>query len=78
MFEPMRQQPAIFEHPTDPATGQQTGIDPVRDVIELAIATRTAPSQWWDEPAEIIATAWDVLAERAKREQAAIDAAKRG
>lgn len=30
-------------------------------IVELAIATNTAPRDWWGEPDEIIATALDVL-----------------
>lgn len=36
-------------------------------MIELAIATHTAPRDWWDEPPEVIATAAAVLAANAAR-----------
>jgi hypothetical protein len=36
-------------------------------IVELALATRTAPSQWWAEDDATIATALDVLRERAER-----------
>jgi hypothetical protein len=36
-------------------------------VIEVAIATSTAPRDWFDEPDEVLATALDVLGEQAKR-----------
>ena len=36
-------------------------------IVELAIATSTAPNDWYDESTEMIATALDVLEERAKR-----------
>lgn len=38
-------------------------------MVELAILTQTAPKDWWDEPLEVIATAYDVLVERATRER---------
>jgi hypothetical protein len=31
-------------------------------IVELAIATHTAPSAWWDEPVEVLLTASAVLA----------------
>jgi hypothetical protein len=37
-------------------------------VIELALATHTAPRDWWDEPLEVIITAAAVLA-RANRKR---------
>jgi hypothetical protein len=37
-----------------------------RLVVELAIATRTAPRDWWDEDDNTIATALDVLEIQAK------------
>jgi hypothetical protein len=30
-------------------------------IVEIAIATHTAPRDWWDENDEVIATALDVL-----------------
>jgi len=30
-------------------------------IVELAIATNTAPRDWWDEPLEVILTATTVL-----------------
>ena len=41
-------------------------------IVALALATNTAPSQWWDEDARTIVTALDLLAERAR------EAASRG
>jgi len=35
-------------------------------IVEIAIATNTAPRDWWDESDEVIATALDVLNERAE------------
>lgn len=35
--------------------------------MSLAIATNTAPSQWWTEDDATIATAVDLLAEQAER-----------
>lgn len=35
-------------------------------IVELAIATQTAPRDWIDEPDEVIATALDVLVKRAE------------
>jgi hypothetical protein len=35
--------------------------------VELAVATSTAPRDWWDEPDEILATALDVLDTMKKR-----------
>ena len=35
--------------------------------MELAIATKTAPADWWDEPDEVIATALEVLKLNAER-----------
>jgi len=35
--------------------------------VEIAIATQTAPRDWWDEPDEVIATALDVLEKQATR-----------
>ena len=32
-----------------------------RLIVEIAVATQTAPADWWDEPDEVIATALDVL-----------------
>jgi hypothetical protein len=34
--------------------------------VELAVATRTAPRDWWDEPDEVLATALDVLEKQAR------------
>jgi hypothetical protein len=31
-------------------------------IVEIAIATSTAPADWWDEDDRVIATALDVLA----------------
>lgn len=36
-------------------------------IVELAIATQTAPRDWWGEPDGVLATALDVL-ERRHRE----------
>jgi hypothetical protein len=36
-------------------------------VVELAVATNTAPGDWWDEPDEVLATALDVLEQAAAR-----------
>lgn len=36
-------------------------------IVELAIATGTAPRDWWDEPLEVILTATAVLARQAQR-----------
>ena len=36
-------------------------------MIELAIATNTAPRDWWWEPPEVIATAAAILQARARR-----------
>jgi len=35
------------------------------------VLTGTAPRDWWDEPLEVIATAYDVLMEQARRKEAA-------
>lgn len=35
-------------------------------MIELAIATRTAPADWWGEPLEVLETAKVVLARNAR------------
>jgi len=35
-------------------------------IVELAIATNTAPADWWDEPVEVLVTASAVLHERAR------------
>lgn len=36
-------------------------------IVEIAILTRTAPADWWDEDDATIATALDVLADIAER-----------
>jgi hypothetical protein len=39
-------------------------------VVEIAVATQTAPADWWAESDEVLATVLDVLernAERAKK-----------
>jgi hypothetical protein len=36
-------------------------------IVELAVATRTAPSQWWDEDAGTIATAVEILNKQAEK-----------
>jgi len=36
-------------------------------IVELALATETAPSSWWDEDEATIATALQLLTERAER-----------
>lgn len=36
-------------------------------IVELAIATQTAPRDWWDEPIEVILTGQAVLARMATR-----------
>jgi hypothetical protein len=35
-------------------------------IVELAIATHTAPRDWWDEPLEVVITAVAVLARQTK------------
>ena len=40
-------------------------------MIELALATGTAPRDWWFEPPEVIATAAALLNDRARRARAA-------
>jgi hypothetical protein len=35
--------------------------------VELAMATRTAPADWWDESDEVLATALDVLDRQAQQ-----------
>jgi hypothetical protein len=32
-----------------------------RLICEIAVATNTAPSQWWDEPADVLATVVEIL-----------------
>lgn len=39
-------------------------------MIELALATGTAPRDWWYEPPEVIATAAALLHDRARRARA--------
>lgn len=34
--------------------------------MEIAVATQTAPADWWAEPDEVLATALDVLEKQAK------------
>ena len=36
-------------------------------IVELAIATQTAPSAWWDESDAVLSTALDVLDQAARR-----------
>ena len=36
-------------------------------IVELALATETAPGAWWDEDDATIATALQVLTDRAER-----------
>lgn len=36
-------------------------------IVEIAIATHTAPRDWWDEPLEVVLTAQTVLARMARR-----------
>lgn len=36
-------------------------------IVELAIATHTAPRDWWDEPLEVILTGTAVLARLARK-----------
>lgn len=36
-------------------------------IVELAIATGTAPRDWWDEPLEVILTATAVLSHQARQ-----------
>ena len=36
-------------------------------IVEIAIATRTAPADWWGEDDATLATVIDVLADRAER-----------
>jgi hypothetical protein len=36
-------------------------------VVEIAVATSTAPAQWWAEPDEILSTVLAVLEDRAKQ-----------
>lgn len=38
-------------------------------IVELAIATGTPPSAWWDEPPEVLYTAAAVLRDRARATQ---------
>jgi hypothetical protein len=38
-------------------------------IVELAIATGTAPRDWWDEPTEVVVTAIDVLNQRNRDQQ---------
>jgi hypothetical protein len=38
-------------------------------VIELALATNTAPRDWWYEPPEVIATAAALLSARARAQK---------
>jgi len=45
--------------------------------VELAVATNTAPRDWWDEPDGVLATALDVLADQAERMDKAAPAASR-
>ena len=35
-------------------------------IVSLALASNTAPAQWWDEDDATLATAWTILAERAE------------
>ena len=35
-------------------------------IVELALATETAPRDWWDEDDAVIATALTILHERAE------------
>jgi hypothetical protein len=35
-------------------------------VVEIAVATQTAPADWWDEPDEVLATVLDVLDRQAR------------
>jgi hypothetical protein len=35
--------------------------------VEIAVATQTAPSQWWEETDEVLATVLDVLEKQAER-----------
>jgi hypothetical protein len=39
-------------------------------IVDLALATETAPSQWWDEDDATLATALTLLEERAERMRA--------
>ena len=34
--------------------------------MSIAIATQTAPHDWWDEPDVVLATAMDILADQAE------------
>jgi hypothetical protein len=36
-----------------------------RLICEIAVATQTAPSQWWDEDAEALATVVELLQKQA-------------
>jgi hypothetical protein len=36
-------------------------------IVEIALATETAPSQWWDEDEATLATVLQLLADRAER-----------
>lgn len=36
-------------------------------IVELAIATQTAPGDWWHEDDATLATAIDILQDRAER-----------
>jgi hypothetical protein len=34
--------------------------------VEIAVATQTAPRDWWEEPDEVLATVLDVLERQAQ------------
>jgi hypothetical protein len=34
-------------------------------IVEIAVATGTAPAAWWGEPDEVLATVIEVLTDRA-------------
>ncbi len=36
-------------------------------IVEIAVATQTAPADWWDEDDATLATVLDVLDEHAQR-----------
>jgi len=36
-------------------------------IVDIAIATQTAPRDWWDEDDATLATALDILGDRADR-----------
>jgi hypothetical protein len=45
-------------------------------IVELAIATGTAPRDWWDESPEVLVTAFAVLEARARAQKNAMARAR--